>query len=171
MHILINKKYLTYGQYKVKCALGKRGIGHKKKEGDLITPIGQYKIKFILYRKDRIKKIQSKLKKVIIKKNMGWCDDPNSEKYNKLINLPFNFKYEKLFKKENTYDIILVLNYNMNPIKKNKGSAIFIHVVKKNYRKTKGCIAIGKTQLLKIIKKIKNNTKVKIVHQKQNFQF
>ena len=166
MHILINKKYLTYGIYKVKCALGKRGIGHKKKEGDLITPIGQYKIKFILYRKDRIKKIQSKLKKVIIKKNMGWCDDPNSEKYNKLINLPFNFKYEKLFKKENTYDIILVLNYNMNPIKKNKGSAIFIHVVKKNYRKTKGCIAIGKTQLLKIIKKIKNNTKVKIVHQK-----
>ena len=166
MHILINKKYLTYGQYKVKCALGKRGIGHKKKEGDLITPIGQYKIKFILYRKDRIKKIQSKIKKVVIKKNMGWCDDPNSEKYNKLINLPFNFKYEKLFKKENTYDIILVLNYNMNPIKKNKGSAIFIHVVKKNYRKTKGCIAIGKTQLLKIIKKIKNNTKVKIVHQK-----
>ena len=166
MHILINKKYLTYGQYKVKCALGKRGIGHKKKEGDLITPIGQYKIKFILYRKDRIKKIQSKIKKVVIKKNMGWCDDPNSKKYNKLINLPFNFKYEKLFKKENTYDIILVLNYNMNPIKKNKGSAIFIHVVKKNYRKTKGCIAIGKTQLLKIIKKIKNNTKVKIVHQK-----
>ena len=166
MHILINKKYLTYGQYKVKCALGKRGIGHKKKEGDLITPIGQYKIKFILYRKDRVKKIHSKLKKVIIKKNMGWCDDPNSEKYNKLINLPFNFKYEKLFKKENTYDIILVLNYNMNPIKKNKGSAIFIHVAKKNYKKTKGCIAIGKTQLLKIIKKIKNNTKVKIVHQK-----
>ena len=166
MHILINKKYLTYGQYKVKCALGKRGIGHKKKEGDLITPIGQYKIKFILYRKDRVKKIHSKLKKVIIKKNMGWCDDPNSEKYNKLINLPFNFKYEKLFKKENTYDIILVLNYNMNPIKKNKGSAIFIHVVKKNYRKTKGCIAIGKAQLLKIIKKIKFNTKVKIVHQK-----
>ena len=166
MHILINKKYLTYGQYKVKCALGKRGIGHKKKEGDLITPIGQYKIKFILYRKDRLKKIRSKLKKVVIKKNMGWCDDPNSEKYNKLINLPFNFKYEKLFKKENTYDIILVLNYNMNPIKKNKGSAIFIHVVKKNYRKTKGCIAIGKTQLLKIIKEIKNNTEVKIVHRK-----
>ena len=97
---------------------------------------------------------------------MGWCDDPNSKKYNKLINLPFNFKYEKFFKKENTYDIILVLNYNMNPIKKNKGSAIFIHVAKKNYKKTKGCIAIGKIQLLKIIKKIKINTEVKIVHQK-----
>ena len=65
---------------------------------------------------------------------MGWCDDPNSKKYNKLINLPFNFKYEKFFKKENTYDIILVLNYNMDPIRKNKGSAIFIHVAKKETR-------------------------------------
>ena len=97
---------------------------------------------------------------------MGWCDDPNSKKYNKLINLPFNFKYEKLFKKENTYDIILVLNYNMNPIRKNKGSAIFIHVAKKNYKKTKGRKATEKTQLLKLLKKIKINTKAKIVHQK-----
>ena len=97
---------------------------------------------------------------------MGWCDDPNSKNYNKLVNLPFNFKSEKLFKKENTYDIILVLNYNMNPIRKNKGSAIFIHVAKKDYKKTKGCIAIRKTRLLRILKKIKISTKVKIVHQR-----
>tara|TARA_A100001011_G_C13763408_1_gene616184 strand:+ start:55 stop:555 length:501 start_codon:yes stop_codon:yes gene_type:complete len=166
MHILINKKYLTYGQYKVKCAIGKRGIGLKKKEGDLITPIGQYKIKYILYRKDRIKKIQTKLRKIVIKRNMGWCDDPKSKNYNKLINLPFNYSYEKLFKKENTYDIILVLNYNMRPIKKNKGSAIFIHIAKKNYKKTLGCIAINKTDLLKLLKKIKINTKAMIVLQK-----
>ena len=166
MQILINKKYLTYGQNKVKCAIGKRGIGLKKKEGDLITPIGQYKIKYILYRKDRIKKIQTKLRKIVIKRNMGWCDDPKSKNYNKLINLPFNYSYEKLFKKENAYDIILVLNYNMRPIKKNKGSAIFIHIAKKNYKKTEGCVAIKKSDLLKILKKIKKNTKVKIEHQK-----
>ena len=166
MHILINKKYLTYNQYKVKCAVGKRGIGLKKKEGDLITPIGQYKIKYILYRKDRIKKIQSKLRKVVIKKNMGWCDDPKSKRYNKLINLPYSYNYEQLFKKENIYDIILVLNYNMRPIKKNKGSAIFIHIAKKNYKKTLGCIAINKTDLLKLLKKIKINTKAMIVLQK-----
>ena len=166
MHILINKKYLIYNQYKVKCAVGKRGIGLKKKEGDLITPIGLYKIKYILYRKDRIKKIQSKLKKVVIKKNMGWCDDPKSKKYNKLINFPYDYSFEQLFKKENIYDIILVLNYNMRPVKKNKGSAIFIHVAKKNYRRTQGCVAVKKSDLLKILKIIKISTKVKIVHQK-----
>ena len=166
MHILINKKFLTYDQYKVKCAVGKRGIGLKKKEGDLITPIGQYKIKYILYRKDRIKKIQSRLRKIIIKKNMGWCDDPKSKQYNKLVNLPFSYGCERLFKKENIYDIILVLNYNMNPVKKNKGSAIFVHVAKKNYEKTRGCVAVKKLDLLKILKEIKVKTKVRIERQK-----
>ena len=152
MHILINKSYLTYNKLKVKCAIGKKGIGYKRKEGDLITPSGQYKIKYILYRKDRVK-ISTKLKKKIIKKNMGWCDDPDSKYYNKLVKLPFAYKYEKLYKKENIYDLILVLNYNMNPIKKNKGSAIFIHVAKNNFRKTEGCIAIKKINLIKLVKK------------------
>tara|TARA_B100000989_G_scaffold156846_1_gene117137 strand:+ start:47 stop:547 length:501 start_codon:yes stop_codon:yes gene_type:complete len=166
MHILINNKFLTFKQYKVKCALGKRGIGQKKKEGDLITPVGQYKIKFILYRKDRIKKIHSKLKKIIMKKNMGWCHDPKSKDYNKLIKLPSNYKHEKLFKRENIYDIVLVLNYNMHPIKKNKGSAIFIHIAKKKFKKTQGCIAVKKNALIEILKDVKINTKVKIEHRK-----
>ena len=97
---------------------------------------------------------------------MGWCDDSKSKSYNKLINLPFNYNYEELYKRENIYDVILVLDYNMKPIKKNKGSAIFIHVAKKNYSKTQGCIAIKKRELLKIAKEIKTNTRVKIERQK-----
>ena len=166
MHIVINKKYLTYENYKVKCALGKRGIAYKRKEGDFVTPKGKYKIKYILYRKDRIKKIDSKIKKIAIKKNMGWCNDSKSKNYNRLIKLPSVYNFEKLFKNDNTYDILIVLDYNMNPTIKNKGSAIFIHVAKKNYKKTEGCIALRKNDLLKIIKKLKKNTEVKIVSQK-----
>ena len=91
---------------------------------------------------------------------MAWCDDPSSKKYNKLVILHFKFSHEKLYKKENVYDIILVLNYNTNPIKKNKGSAIFIHVAKKNYKKTEGCIALKKNHILKLIKAINSKTKV-----------
>ena len=166
MHILINKKNLTYGNYNVKCAIGKRGIGYKRKEGDLITPKGSYKIKYILYRKDRIKKIHSKIKKFVIKKNMGWCNDPKSKDYNKLIRLPSTHNHEKLYIKENIYDIILVLDYNMKPTIKNKGSAIFIHVTKRNFKKTEGCIAIKKNYLLKIIKDLKKNTEVRIENRK-----
>ena len=162
MHILINKKYLTFNNYKAKCSVGKRGIGQKRKEGDLITPKGKYKIKYIMYRKDRVK-IQSKIKKIIIKKEMGWCDDPNSRNYNKIIKLPSSYKYEKLYKKENIYDIIVVLNYNMDPIVKNKGSAIFIHLARKNYSGTMGCIGLKKNDLLSILKKVTKKTKIKIV--------
>ena len=149
----------------MKCAIGKKGIGYKKKEGDLITPKGQFKIKLVLYRKDRVK-LKTKLRKVAIQKNMVWCDDPRSQKYNQLVKLPFDFGYEKLYKKENIYDIILVLNYNMSPIIKNKGSAIFIHVSKKNYKGTEGCVALKKIHLIKVLRELKKNTAVKIAHQK-----
>ncbi len=93
---------------------------------------------------------------------MGWCDDIRSKDYNKLISFPFKYSAEKLYKKENTYDIILVLNYNNNPIRKGKGSAIFIHIAKRNYKSTEGCIAMSKNDLKKIIKKINKKTVVHI---------
>ena len=123
-------------------------------------------MKYVLFRKDRVKKLKTKLKKIAIQKDMGWCNDSRSTKYNKLIKKPFNYTFEKLYKKNNTYDIIIVLNYNSNPVVKNKGSAIFIHVAKKNYKKTEGCVAVKKIHLLKIISKLKKNSKVKIENQK-----
>ena len=159
--IIINKsKYLKYKDLKFKCALGKAGIRKKKKEGDNITPKGIYKIIKIYYRDDRIKKISSKFKLIKIRKNMGWCDDPKSKKYNQLIKLPNRYSHEKFFKNDNSYDLIVILNYNTNPIIKNKGSAIFIHIAKKNYKSTAGCIALKKNDLLKLIKIIDTNTKI-----------
>ena len=163
MHIYINNKFISYNNYKVKCAVGKRGISIKKKEGDFITPKGTFKIREIFYRKDRVQNLITRLKKTVIRKNMGWCDDPKSKKYNKLIYFPFKHSAEKLYRRENIYDIILVLNFNMNPVKKNKGSAIFIHVAKKSFQPTQGCIALNKFELIKLVKSIKVNTIVKII--------
>jgi L,D-peptidoglycan transpeptidase YkuD (ErfK/YbiS/YcfS/YnhG family) len=161
--IIINKSgYLKYKKLKFKCALGKAGIGKKKREGDNVTPTGTFKVVKIYYRSDRVKKISSKLGLIEITKNVGWCDDPNSKNYNKLINLPSKYSHERLFKKDNIYDIIVILNYNMKPIIKNKGSAIFIHVAKKNYPPTQGCIALKKNDLLKLLSKISKNIKIKI---------
>ena len=149
-------------KYKAKCAVGKRGIGYKRREGDQITPKGNFKIVSLLYRKDRITNLKSIIGKITIKKNMGWCDDPNSKKYNKLIKLPFKYSAEKLYKKNNTYDIVLVLDFNLNPVLKGYGSAIFIHVSKKKYNSTAGCIGLSKKDLRNLIKKIDKNTIIKI---------
>ena len=85
---------------------------------------------------------------------MGWCDDVASNQYNKLIRLLFKYGAEKLYRKDNMYDIILVISYNTNPVKKNKGSAIFLHIAKNNYKKTKGCIAVSKRDMRKILIKL-----------------
>ena len=76
--------------------------------------------------------------------------------------LPTKYSHEILYRRENIYDLILVLNYNMKPIIKNKGSAIFIHVAKKNYKKTAGCIALKKIDLINLVKEINRSTKVHI---------
>jgi L,D-peptidoglycan transpeptidase YkuD (ErfK/YbiS/YcfS/YnhG family) len=161
--IIINKfGYLKYRELKFRCSLGKAGINKKIEEGDNITPKGIYKIVKIYYREDRIKNIISKIKLTKIKDNMGWCDDPISKKYNQLIKLPTKYHHEKLYRNDKLYDIILVLDYNMNPIVKGKGSAIFLHLSKNLKNKTSGCVALRKKDMLKLIKKIKKNTKIVI---------
>lgn len=155
-------KIITFDKKSYKCCVGKLGLTKKKKEGDLKTPIGNYNILKCYFRPDRIKKINTKIKCKKIRRNSAWCDDVRSKYYNKPIKLPSKFRYEKLYRKDNCYDLIVVLNYNMNPIVKGKGSAIFLHIAKKNYKPTEGCIAVKKEDLLEILRKIKRKTKILI---------
>jgi hypothetical protein len=161
--IIVKKNgYLQYKNFKFCCSLGKAGIKKKIKEGDNVTPRGIFKIIRIYYRHDKIKKFRSAIKLIKIKKNMGWCDDPKSNAYNKEIKLPTKFGYEKLYRKDRIYDIIAVTNYNLNPVIKGKGSAIFLHLAKKKSSHTQGCIALKKEDLLLLLAKISKNTKIKI---------
>ena len=153
---------LIYKNLKYRCAIGKAGIKKKQKEGDNITPTGTFKITRVYYRSDKIKNISTSIKKIKINKNMGWCNDSKSPFYNREIKLPSKFSFEKLYRNDNLYDLLAVLNYNTNPVEKNKGSAIFIHIAKKRFKPTAGCIALRKKDLMSLMKVIKKNSKIKI---------
>ena len=163
MNIIVNKKFLLYKDYKLKCSIGKSGITSFKKEGDLTTPKGIFKLGTLYYRKDRIKLSKCELKNKVIKKNMGWCDDVKSKKYNKQINFPFKHGYEKLYRKDNIYDIFINIKFNYSPAIKGKGSAIFLHLSSKKFKPTKGCVAILKKDFLKILPIINRKTKISII--------
>ena len=160
MNIKLKNKFLYFNDYKIKCAIGKRGITSNKIEGDEKTPRGTFTLKSILYRKDRIPKIRSNIEKKEIRREMGWCDEIGSKHYNKMIKFPYNSSAEKLWLKENSYDIIIIINYNLKPVIKKKGSAIFLHIAKKNYKPTKGCIAITKKNIILLASKIDKNSKI-----------
>ena len=159
--LLKNKQTVQLDDFKFKCCIGKNGLTKFKKEGDFKTPRGTFKIEHLYFRKDRIEKPITKLKCIEIKKNMGWCDDQKSKKYNKLIKINKDYSYEKLFREDYKYDLLIPIKYNFEKIIQNKGSCIFIHLTK-NYKPTAGCIALSKKDFLILLRLINKDTKIRI---------
>ena len=159
---LKNKDTLICDDFKFKCCVGKKGLTSQKKEGDKKTPIGTYSIGPLYFRKDRNRYPSTKLKVLKIKKNMGWCDDENHKNYNQLVDINKVNKCERLYRRDYKYDFLIPINYNTSKIKKNKGSAIFIHLTK-DYQKTLGCIALKKKDFLILLRLINKKTKIKII--------
>ena len=159
--IIINKDTLLYDEFKFKCSVGKNGKTTKKIEGDNKTPKGIYGLGPLYYRKDKLFEPLTKLKKNVIKKNFGWCDDVKSKFYNKPIKTNIKVRHEKLYRKDNKYDLLIPIQYNATKPKRNKGSAIFLHLTN-NYKKTQGCIVLSKKDMLVLLKLIDKKTKIKI---------
>ena len=101
---------LIFKKFRFKCILGKSGIKKNKKEGDKATPRGIFSLGNLYYRADRIKKIDTQLKCKIIKKHMGWCNNPIDRKYNKEFHLKSKRKGEKLFRRDYKYDAFIPIN-------------------------------------------------------------
>ena len=159
---LKNKHTLKIDDFYFHCCIGKNGISKKKMEGDKKTPKGSFGIQHLYYRKDRLKKPKTSLRCIEIKKDMGWCDDVNvSKKYNKLIKVEKDINHEKLFRKDNKYDLFIPIKYNFKNSIIGKGSCIFIHLTK-NYQPTAGCIALKKKDFLILLRLISKSTKIKI---------
>ena len=160
--IILEKDTLLYDEFKFKCSIGKNGKTTKKIEGDNKTPKGLYTLGPLYYRKDRLPKLSTKLKKIEIMKNFGWCDDVKSKFYNKPIKTNINVRHEKLYRNDKKYDLLIPIKYNTKKPKKNKGSAIFLHLTN-NYKKTQGCVAIKEKDMLILLNLINKKTKIKII--------
>ena len=173
----VNKNFfLRVGKKIFKCQIGRTGykIYTQKNEGDKATPIGKWRLKSIYYRSDKVLRpiIKNKIFKINkITKNCGWCDDPKSIYYNKYINVKRNFhvkniNFENLWREDDAYDLVIETSHNSSPIIKGKGSAIFVHCSFSDYRKTAGCVALKKKDLIFLIKNISNKVYLEI---KNNF--
>ena len=158
---LKNKDTLKIDEFSFKCCIGRKGLKTKKFEGDFGTPKGTYLLKKLYYRSDRFKKIETLLPKIKIKKNMGWCNDPNHRFYNSLIKTSKKVRHEKMYRKDRKYDLVIAIDYNLKKTIPFKGSAIFIHLTQ-NYKPTAGCIALSKNDMLVLLKIINKKTKINI---------
>ena len=141
---------LFYKNYRFTCKIGFAGISKKKIEGDGVTPLGIFRLLSIYYREDRVGNIFTKLPKYKINRHMGWSDDPKDPQYNRPVKIPRKFSFEKIFRKDKAYDIIITTDFNSNPVVPNKGSAIFIHC-DNGSEHTHGCVSLKKRDILRIL--------------------
>ena len=155
-----NKNTLIIDDFKFRCSVGKKGIKSNKKEGDYSTPKGLFSLRKLYFRKDRIDIPNCKINKIIIKKSMAWCDDPEHKKYNEEIKTHNRKLKENLYRKDYKYDYVISISHNERKIP-GKGSAIFIHLTN-NYTPTAGCIALKKKDFEILLKLIDKKTKIKI---------
>lgn len=133
------------------CAVGRMGVAIEKREGDLATPFGRWPMREVFYRPDRIGRFEVALPCRALRENDGWCDDPRDPAYNRLVSLPYRAHCERLWRTDGLYDLLVPLGYNDDPVEPGRGSAIFLHLARRDFAPTAGCIALSRADLLLVL--------------------
>ena len=162
--IACKSQILQIGELKLPCRIGRAGYIPQEdgREGDAKTPLGEYHLRFGLFRADRLPKPYSPLTFRALREDDGWCDAPDDPAYNRFIRLPYAASHEKLWRDDGAYDIIIVLSHNDSPPVPNLGSAVFIHVAQPDDRQTLGCIALAPEEMVQLLPHIYFGQTVKI---------
>ena len=133
---------------RLRCALGRAGVkaAADKREGDGSSPAGVWPIRKVLYRPD-VGAPATALPLEPIARDQGWSDDPEDSAYNTRVTLPYRGSFEKLWRDDHIYDLVVVLGHNDDPPKPYLGSCIFLHLARDGYSPTQGCVALSREDL------------------------
>lgn len=154
---------IVAGALSLPCALGQGGPTRTKREGDGGTPIADMRVLSIRYRPDRGPRPSSGVPVIPIGQLDGWCDDPRSRLYNRPVTLPFGPSHERMWRDDGLYDIVFDLDWNRGPIRRGRGSAIFLHAARPGFKSTEGCVAVGASWLRRLSPLIGPRTRIRVI--------
>ncbi len=130
------------GHLVIPCVLGRNGLTYRKREGDGCTPFGRFELLAFFIRRDRVQRPRTRISIAPTRPADGWCDEQGHRRYNRPVSLPFTGRSEELWREDQLYDLVGVLDYNYSRRVQGRGSAIFFHVMAKGGQATEGCVAI-----------------------------
>ena len=147
----------------MRCAVGRSGFSANKREGDGATPVGDFPVREVFYRADRIARPPTKLQCRPLVEADGWCDDPVDPHYNRPVTLPYAASHEEMMRHDGLYDLVVVLGYNDDPVVVGRGSAIFLHVTAPDFAPTEGCVALSLVDLQAVVAGLQPGDRIRIL--------
>ena len=166
-HITVRRKpgdstrgWLTAGQFSLPVALGRGGIKANKREGDGGTPRGTFRAKRLWWRADRHARPATLLPARRIKPDDGWCEDPADRHYNRPVKLPAGSTADRLARKDDLYDFVVEIDHNTRPRIAGRGSAVFVHVARPQFKPTAGCVALDIGSLRRLLARLGPRTRI-----------
>ncbi len=147
---------LLAGGSVIACALGRSGVTQVKREGDGASPRGRFRLRGGAYRPDKFgTRPATALPLRPTQPGDGWCDDARDRRYNRPIALPApGISAERMWREDGLYDLVIDLDYNRGPIRRGRGSAIFLHVARAGYAPTEGCVALKRVDLARLLRRL-----------------
>lgn len=145
------------------------GIGRKgfaapgnKREGDQMSPTGFFRLgQLFCYEKV----VDTRMPFIQTTPEDKWIDDPNSPDYNRYIRGTTSAKsFEKLLLNGNDYRYCMAIEYNMHPVVKGNGSAIFLHLSEgASINSSSGCVVLLQKDMEQLLRWMKPELKPSIL--------
>lgn len=141
---------LIAGPLVLPCAIGRAGVTRDKREGDGATPAGRWRLlNFYLRRPAPLRLAWRRTRKDDI-----WCDDAQSFLYNRPLRAPARLRHEEMWRKDRLYDVVGVMDYNIGPVTRGRGSAIFFHIATDDLGPTAGCVALRPRDMARLLPRL-----------------
>ena len=160
----------TMGPLSVRCALGRGGLTHSKREGDGATPVGRWPVLVVLYRPDRVRGLYSGgalAGAMRLHADDGWCDAAGDRNYNRPVRHPYPASAEAMWREDHLYDVVVVLGHNQRPRMQGGGSAIFLHLARETddggLAPTAGCVSLKRRDLAVVLGMLRPGSAVRVV--------
>lgn len=146
------------------CALGRGGISSGKREGDGATPLASMRILAGYFREDQFAAgRRTRLAMAPIGPDLGWCEVPDDRNYNRPVKIPYGASHERMRREDRLYDACLVLDWNIAPRRRGRGSAIFFHLARPGFTPTEGCVAVTARTMARLLPLLSARTVVRVV--------
>jgi L,D-peptidoglycan transpeptidase YkuD (ErfK/YbiS/YcfS/YnhG family) len=157
-----SRGWLTAGGQTIKVALGRGGIQANKREGDGGTPRGTFRPRRLWWRADRHSKPSTFLPVRAIRPEDAWCEDVSSRHYNQPLRLAAKHGGDRLTRDDHLYDFIIEIDHNTRPRIAGRGSAVFLHLARKDFSPTAGCVSMTEATMLRLLKRLGPKTRIVI---------